>query len=134
MRDRPVIYLGLAAFLVVATFPVWSNIASGTTTKGPVLPQPRAKQCVAPTAYMKASHMDLLSEWRDEVVRSDSRDFVAFDGKVYKRSLSSTCLEQCHVSRTEFCDRCHTYAAVSVTCWDCHVDTKQVLRAARRSR
>jgi hypothetical protein len=126
MRDRGVIYFGLVAFLGFATFPFWRNVTTGATPKGPqpVLPA-KVKQCVAPIAYMRSSHMTMLLEWRQQVVREGVRDYTAADGKHYKMSLTSTCLEQCHTAgKKDFCDRCHNYEAVAVPCWDCHTDFK----------
>jgi hypothetical protein len=132
MRDRPIIYCGLLLFLGVATFPLWHNLAAGVTAKGPnpVLPKIE-RQCVAPTAYMKNSHMRLLMDWRETVVRTGARDYTAADGKHYNMSLTSTCLKQCHAGKADFCDRCHNYTAVSLTCWNCHVDSKAVLWSSR---
>jgi hypothetical protein len=132
MRDRPKIYLGLVVFLALITFPVWHDLSAGTTSKGPEpkLPANR-KQCVAPTAYMRTSHMDLLLQWRDRAVRFHDRNYRAFDGKTYTTSLTGTCLTECHTSKQDFCDRCHNYAAVTVYCWDCHVDPKLVPGSAR---
>ena len=112
MRDRELIIGGLVVFLAVITFPVWYNLAAGSTAKPPDLKLPTAeKACVAPTEYMRASHMDLLITWRDEVVREDNRTFKAFDGKSYTKSLTQTCMK-CHSSKADFCDRCHDYAGV----------------------
>jgi len=124
MRDRGLIIGGLALFLVLLTFPVWYNLAAGTTSKAPELTRPvDEKNCVAPVAYMRTSHMDLLVTWRDQVVRQHTRSVTAFDGKVYAMSLTQTCLK-CHTNKAEFCDRCHTYAGVVPVCWDCHIDPK----------
>jgi len=124
MRDKVPILAGLAAFLVLITMPIWWNAARGTTAKGPdpVLPA-NEKTCVAPLEYMKTSHMQLLIDWREQVVRSDNRTYKAFNGKNYRVSLTGTCLG-CHTNKAEFCDRCHNYAAVTIYCWDCHVDPK----------
>ncbi len=132
MRDRGFIYGGLLLFLAFLTLPVWHNLSARVTAKGPdpVLPV-REKQCVAPLAYMKSSHMNLLFNWRDSAVRQGVRDYTAFDGKHYTMSLTGTCLKQCHAGKADFCDRCHNYAAVSLPCWDCHLDSRQVLRSAR---
>lgn len=123
MRDRGIIWCGLAVFLGLVTFPAWHR--SSTKGPDPVLPV-REKQCVAPTAYMKSSHMNLLMTWRDEAVRQNQRDYTTFDGRHYRISLTATCLNQCHAGKADFCDRCHNYAAVSLTCWNCHVDKKQL--------
>jgi hypothetical protein len=124
VRDRGIIYAGLGIFLVLATFPAWYNLAGRATIKGPALARAQGKQCVAAVAYMRSNHMSLLAEWRDEVVRRGGRGYTAGDGQRYRMSLTSTCLGQCHGSKDEFCDRCHLYAAVSPTCWSCHLDSK----------
>jgi hypothetical protein len=69
--------------------------------------------------------MDLLLDWREEVVRKGVREFVAFDGKTYTMGLTQTCMN-CHTSKEDFCDRCHNYVAVSPYCWDCHIDPKLI--------
>ena len=120
---------GLAVFLGLITFPVWYNIAAGTSSKAPELKRPeQEKNCVAPVAYMRTSHMELLTSWRDKVVRQNIRAFTAFDGKTYTMGLTQTCMK-CHASKADFCDRCHEYAGVTPHCWDCHIDPK-LARAA----
>ncbi|MDR3699353.1 MAG: sulfate reduction electron transfer complex DsrMKJOP subunit DsrJ [Candidatus Sulfopaludibacter sp.] len=132
MRDRGLIYSALALFLGLVTFPAWHNLSAHVTGKGPEVRLPvNAKQCVAPVEYMRTSHMNLLIDWRETVVRTGRRDFTAAGGKHYNMSLTPTCLEQCHGARKDFCDRCHDYAAVSPPCWNCHQDAKAVLRSAK---
>jgi hypothetical protein len=123
MRDRGLIWSGLALFLAFLTLPVWHNLSAHVTAKGPepVLPKTQ-KQCVAPVEFMKSSHMSLLLDWRDSALREGSRDYTTADGRHYQISLTSTCLTECHGAKADFCDRCHTYAAVSPPCWDCHLD------------
>ncbi len=124
MRDRPLIYTGLLLFLAILTFPVWRNLSVRANAKGPNLILPaREKQCVAPIEFMRTSHMSLLLDWRENVVRRSGRDFAAPDGRHYTMSLTGTCLHQCHTAKAEFCDRCHTYAAVDLPCWNCHQDS-----------
>jgi len=127
MHDRPIIYCGLGLFLALVTFPAWHNLSAGVTARGPnpVLPV-NQKQCVEPTAFMKSSHMTLLMNWRDTVVRQNVREYTSSDGKHYNMSLTSTCLKQCHEGKADFCDRCHNYSAVSLPCWNCHVDPKSL--------
>jgi len=128
MHDRVPIYTGLAVFLGAVTFPIWFNLASGVSSKGPEPRRPTAeKQCVAPVEYMRQSHMDLLIAWRDQAVRLGDKRYVAFNGKHYTVGLTATCMN-CHTDKAEFCDRCHNYAAATLTCWDCHVDPKLAAR------
>ena len=123
MRDRPVIYGGLAVFVVVITLPFWRGLESGVTTKGPELARPAtARQCVASTEFMRSSHMLLLMEMRDQAVRQGNPVYVGAGHGTYTISLTGTCLEQCHGSKADFCDRCHDYAGVSPSCWSCHLD------------
>jgi hypothetical protein len=124
MRDRLLIFAGLLAFIGLFTFPIWHAATAKTTAKGPELQLPIGQShCVAPRNYMRTSHMKLLMSWRDGLVRHQQREFTAYDGQVYRVSLTNTCLGQCHQiqSKAEFCDRCHAYAAVAKPyCWDCH--------------
>jgi len=122
MYDAGKVIIGLAIFLVLITFPVWYTAAIGNAS---YVPDPQivttARTCVAPTVYMRASHMELLNQWRNEVVRRGSRRYTAFDGTVHEINLVNTCM-RCHSNKAEFCDRCHNYAAVGQPdCWNCHV-------------
>jgi hypothetical protein len=125
MRERSLIFGGLAIFLALFTYPLWHAAAVGTEAKAPQLQLPRnERECVAPVPYMRAEHMQLLIEWRENAVRGGVRQVFATNGKRYDASLTRTCLGQCH-SRSEFCDRCHTYAGVSApSCWQCHNESK----------
>jgi hypothetical protein len=129
MRDRALILGGLAVFLAAATWPTWRALAS-TPAPPPELARPvGSARCVAPTAYMRASHMTLLAEWRDRVVRDGIRTYVGDDGRTVTMSLTDTCLGACHTDKAKFCDRCHDYARVSPTCWDCHLAPPAVPQA-----
>jgi hypothetical protein len=135
MRDRLLIFSGLIAFLVLLSYPMWHGIAAKTSTKEPEIKLPAGqKECVAPVAYMRAAHMDLLVQWRDGAVRDHRLRYTAYNGKTYKVSLTNTCLGQCHGKKEDFCDSCHKYAAVSGPfCWDCHTDTPMAVPASLTS-
>lgn len=120
------IVLGLVVFLILITFPVWYNIANDKAGYYPELERPvKGDQCVRDSAWMAGNHMDLLNQWRDEVVRTDERFEVGPDGVRYERSLTNTCLS-CHVNKDRFCDRCHDYMGVQPYCWDCHIVPKEI--------
>ena len=129
MRDRVFIFAGLALFVAAFTTPFWHAHAN-TSARQPQLVLPAGKkECVAPAGTMRAEHMKMLLNWREDVVRRDDRQYHAFDGQVYDRSLTRTCLG-CH-SKRQFCDRCHEYSGVSGPyCWNCHNDP-QTARGAR---
>jgi hypothetical protein len=124
MYDAGKIVPGLAAFLAVATFPIWYNLARGSQVRAPEIEKPAgATRCVEDVATMRHDHMRLLQQWREQVVRQDDRVFVTADGRHFNKSLTGTCLG-CHKSKEASCDRCHNYLGVHPYCWDCHVDPK----------
>lgn len=133
MRDKGRIAVGLVIFLIIMTFPFWFDLVKGVNPMpDPIIATkdvPGKNQCVRSTEYMKTSHMDLLNQWRDEVVRRDDRFARLQDGRVIEKSLSNTCLD-CHSNKQDFCDRCHNRMAVSPYCWDCHL-TPDETRADR---
>ncbi len=50
------------------------------------------KECVEPTPYMRANHMELVKSWREAVVREENRDYGNRERRKYSMSLSQTCL------------------------------------------
>ncbi len=125
MYDSGKIIIGLLLFFGLIASPIWYNLASG---KGSYKPDIKIvtteKQCVAPTPYMRTSHMDLVYSWRDLVVRENHRSYNSFTGRQYDMSLTGTCLN-CHSNKTEFCDKCHSFVGEAPFCWDCHVVPKE---------
>ena len=125
MYDKGIIIPGLIVFVGLVTFPLWYGLGSA----GGHLPNPEkptnAKECVESTEFMRSSHMVMLNEWRDDIVRSGgTRKGTTADGTEYVRSLQKGCMN-CHTSKKKFCDECHTYAAVKPYCWDCHIQPKE---------
>ncbi len=126
--NKFMIFIGLVAFIVLATSPLWLNAGRSVPPPDPKLDTPAIQQlaandkhCVLPTAEMRANHMQLLIDWRDQVVRTGNRIWVSPSGQKYEPSLSNTCLG-CHSNKADFCDKCHNYAAVTPNCWGCHLD------------
>jgi hypothetical protein len=120
----------LAAFLVLATLPIWRGaVARGSAFQSP--PNPKGLRCIEPKAFMRADHMRLLLRWRDEVVRDGRRLYVAGDGRSWEKSLVKTCLS-CHgpadangksTTAATACNECHNYVNAKLDCWNCHVDS-----------
>ncbi len=127
MHDVGKIAGGLVVFLALATSPLWYNALSASPPSVPKLELPPngSTQCVETAEFMRANHMQLLNQWRDEVVRVGLRDYRStLTGKTYEMSLTRTCMD-CHSNKAEFCDRCHNYLAVDPYCWNCHVAPKE---------
>jgi len=126
MHNGGKIFIGLIIFLILITFPIWYNVANDRAGYSPELEKAvRGDNCVRDSAWMKANHMDLLNDWRDQVVREDKRFETGPDGIRYERSLSNTCLS-CHQNKDQFCDKCHDYLGVDPYCWECHIVPKEI--------
>ncbi len=125
MYDGGKILTGLAIGLLLFTLPFWYGAAFSDHVKPNPEKPTQYTSCVKSTEYMRANHMDLLNEWRDEVVRDRDRVFTAEDGRKFNKSLTDTCLA-CHKSKKKFCDECHNYMSVKPYCWDCHINPEEV--------
>lgn len=91
----------------------------------PKLEKPKGvTKCVESVQYMRTSHMKVLDDWRDQVLREGNRTPVEVEGVKYDRSLMNGCMK-CHTEKKKFCDECHTYASVKPYCWDCHYVPKE---------
>jgi len=123
MTDKPRIIIGLLFVLVAVTFPFWYALAGQTSTETPELVLPESGQCIVGAAEMRAKHMDILEVWRNEVVRHGDQELVEVGDQKYEKSLTKTCMN-CHESREAFCQKCHEYADVHPTCWNCHNEEK----------
>jgi hypothetical protein len=110
-----VVGLGLAAAMLPA-------VADPGRTPQPQLDAARGGQCVLPPEQMRRQHMDLLKHQRKVTVHEGVRG-----GPGGAASLVG-CID-CHASRSNdsvlgssqnFCQGCHSYAAVKLDCFECH--------------
>ena len=123
------ILIGIIVFLLFAAFPFYNNIGKVSAKPEPKLDTPviqqlAEKKCVEPKEFMKTEHMQMLDDWRDAAIREGKRTYVNSEGKLFAISLQNTCMN-CHSNKKEFCDKCHTYAAVKPYCWTCHIEPKE---------
>ncbi len=118
MHKKSTIMAALLIFVLLVTYPFWSQMGGEKDVLLPVLPTGQT-ECVESREYMRANHMKMLHDWRDEVVREGKRTYVNSKGMEFNKSLTNTCLK-CHSNKEQFCDRCHKTAGVDNYCWDCH--------------
>lgn len=107
------------AILLFGLGATWWAVASDY---GPTITKGRGDNCVADTDFMRRNHMDLLVHQRDETVIEGIRD---------KPFSLSECVD-CHVQTAsngephridaegQFCQSCHSFAAVKIDCFGCH--------------
>ena len=89
----------------------------------PVIKIEKGAACVAPTEEMRRDHMKMLLHQRDRTVRQGLRE---------PRFSLKNCVN-CHASRETgsvlgkegFCSSCHSYASVSIDCFECHTPLRQ---------
>ena len=112
----------VAAALLLA----WGTaaMAQGGRTPTPEVVIESQEACVAPPAEMRRQHGHMLAEQKDRTVRLGIRDeAVSLNG----------CIE-CHASSKDgsvigtnqnFCQSCHSFVAVKLTCFECHQPTPE---------
>ncbi len=118
MRDAGRIVGGFVIVLVVSAGPLWVGSARGVKTVA-LAKAAGGDRCLQPREEMRKNHPALLASWRERVVRLGERVDQSEDGVDVRISLTGTCLG-CHGKASEFCDKCHAQAAVSLSCWQCH--------------
>jgi len=123
MLDGGRIVGGIAILFVVVAGPIWLGSARGVKIESPQKPRD-SERCLAPREEMRKNHPALLASWRERVVRLGDRVHHTDHGLDVRISLTGTCLG-CHGKATEFCDKCHTQTAVTLSCWQCHAQSAQ---------
>ena len=105
----------------------WSAPARAGDARMPVPtiePARAGTSCIADPATMRRDHPSMLKHQRDETVHGGVRGA--------KASLKG-CID-CHASAktgsaaaapSDFCQSCHTYAAVRIDCFECHSSRPQ---------
>ncbi len=122
MYNAKYVIIGIIVFVALFTIPFWlGGTESGDVYKRPDVVLPKTeKECIEPVEYMRAEHMQLLNDWRDEALRKDNRTYVSSTGKKWEISLQNTCMK-CHTNYEDFCQKCHVSNSVYPYCWTCHV-------------
>ncbi|MBS3970532.1 MAG: sulfate reduction electron transfer complex DsrMKJOP subunit DsrJ [Clostridia bacterium] len=120
------IIIGIAVLVILFTYPFWDGLGKSAAAPEvnldtPVIQGLADKKCIEDVEFMRANHMQLLSDWKVSVVREGNRIYVSESGMEYAMSLQNTCLE-CHSNKEEFCEACHVFADVTPNCWTCHVE------------
>lgn len=130
MYDRGKIITGIVIAVILLLFPFWHQIlyGGGKAEKGPELElsakAQEAGECIEEKTTMRTQHMKILDEWRNEAAREGSRSYRSSSGKIFEKSLQNTCMS-CHSNKSKFCDRCHDFAGVTPSCWECHIVPKE---------
>lgn len=129
MQKKTNIVVGILVFLLVMAAPIWMNFGKDAAASNvevsldtPTINALDEKKCIYDTEYMRENHMEILHQWKVQVVRDDNRVMVTPDGREFEMSLQNTCLD-CHSNYDEFCEKCHDANGVDPNCWTCHTNS-----------
>lgn len=110
---------GLIALFLTFVLSAGDAVADVVT---PEVPMGRGAQCVEPIEIMRRDHFEFIKHQRDQTV---------YHGIRGSRHSLAGCID-CHASKSadgeflpinaegQFCQTCHTYAAVKIDCFTCH--------------
>lgn len=113
--------INLIVASVLGMILVQGAFAEGKTPL-PVIAKGKGEQCVEPTDEMRRNHMDYILH---------KRDMTMHEGDRTKDHSLKECIN-CHAQKDatgafisvtdegQFCESCHSYAAVSIDCFQCH--------------
>jgi len=105
---------------------------SAGRTPTPAIPKGKGEHCVRDNAFMRRYHMVMLYHQRDDTVHLGERD----------GDFSIKACVNCHAvpgpdgtpvtyaDPKHFCRSCHSYASVSIDCFECHASTPGPEKAA----
>jgi hypothetical protein len=98
---------------------------AGTKAAQPVIELARGGQCVEDPATMRRNHMKFLKHQRVDTMRSGIRS-AKYSLKACVECHASQKTGSVNVSDTNFCQSCHSYAAVQIDCFECHANKPPV--------
>ena len=127
MIKYSLITLLFSLLLGVYTPTMAADTSTDEYSSGPFIPKAQRRYsdtqgCVEPTEEMRKNHMEYILDQRDATVHEGIRT----------RQYSLEECINCHVSdapdaprvdsEKHFCNSCHTFASVSIDCFQCHAD------------
>ena len=121
----------IVTLLAISAVSVASSESDSSASR---VPKPKVEiekgdKCVEDEDFMRRNHMKLLMHQRDETMHKGIRT---------KKYSLQNCID-CHASKKNnsvigsnenFCQSCHSYAAVKVDCFECHSSKPKAATAA----
>ncbi len=108
-----------AVGLMVALLPL-AQASAGDVPK-PVIQKGEGDKCVEDTDYMRRNHMKVLNHHRDKTMHEGIRTKQhSLKGCIDCHATPNAAGQKTVLGKDHFCQSCHSYAAVSVDCFQCH--------------
>jgi hypothetical protein len=105
--------------LMVALLP-FAQASAGDVPK-PVIQKGDGDKCVEDTDYMRRNHMKVLNHHRDKTMHEGIRTKQhSLKGCIDCHATPNAAGQKTVLGKDHFCQSCHSYAAVSVDCFQCH--------------
>jgi hypothetical protein len=105
--------------LMVALLPL-AQSSAGDVPK-PVIQKGEGDKCVEDTGYMRRNHMKVLNHHRDKTMHEGIRTKQhSLKGCINCHATPNAAGQKTVLGKDHFCQSCHSYAAVSVDCFQCH--------------
>ena len=97
--------------------------AQGTQGRGlqPLVEKAQGGQCVDDPAFMRRNHMTLLKHQRDDTMHGGVRA-GKYSLKACVACHASQVSQSVSAEKGDFCQSCHTFAAVKIDCFECHAN------------
>ena len=111
----------LLAFNAAASVQAAAPQAGSNSVPHPVIERARTGPCVADPAFMRRNHMKLLTQQRDDTLRSGDRS-GKYSLKACVACHASPTSRSVNAESSNFCQSCHNYAAVKIDCFECHAN------------
>ncbi len=123
----------IAAGLLLAAFSAPGLAEDGAgRTPTPHPPKGKGEHCVADTAFMRRYHMNMMINHRKEALHEGVRaPQYSLAGCVSCHAVNGADGKPVsYASPEHFCRSCHSYAAVSVDCFECHASRPEAPQKA----
>ena len=106
--------------LLSASLPAVAQTAAGASHGlGPLVTKARGGQCVDDPVFMRRNHMALLKHQRDDTVHGGVRS-GKYSLKACVACHASEASQSVSAEAGDFCQSCHSFAAVKIDCFGCH--------------
>lgn len=109
----------LGVFLAACLPAAAQTVAGVSQGLGPLVTKARGGQCVDDPVFMRRNHMSLLKHQRDDTLHGGVRS-GKYSLKACVACHASEASQSVSTDAGDFCQSCHTFAAVKIDCFGCH--------------
>lgn len=109
----------LGVFLAASLPAAAQTVVGASQGLGPLVTKARGGQCVDDPVFMRRNHMSLLKHQRDDTLHGGVRS-GKYSLKACVACHASEASQSVSTDAGDFCQSCHSFAAVKIDCFGCH--------------